>query len=484
MSGGFRGAASRLALAAVLGAAGSGALMHKPAKAADLGGDCCSDLEERVAELEATTARKGNKKVSVTVYGKANHAILFWDDGHEKNVYVVDNSYESSRFGFKGTAKIGGDWYAGYKMEMEDLSASSNSVNQINDDNAPVNVDLHVRHSYFDIGNTHYGELRLGLTSMPKDDIVKDTNVTDLEDTMFSDNHMMRSFFLRPKGFNTEVGNTLAPAPPPPGNSTLTWKSISECYSNTSDAFDCSTRRNAVTYWSPSFLGSAEGKGFTASWGWGEDDIWSAALRYKDNWGPNWEAGGGVAYEHFTDERVQNGGGGLAGFKQDIDEWAGSGSIKHMPTGLFVFGAFSTSDDNASNRNNAGIFTGKGTPTMTAWDAQMGIQRKFGVLGTLGDSSFFGGYSQINDGLGGIGANAFLKPLTFPNLPIGTEITGSQVARWYLGFDQAIDSAALHLYAVYQHLTADVDLVDQNLNRVNEPLDNFDLFYTGARMYF
>ncbi len=36
-----------------------------PAKAADLGGDCCADLEERVAELEATTVRKGNKKVSV-----------------------------------------------------------------------------------------------------------------------------------------------------------------------------------------------------------------------------------------------------------------------------------------------------------------------------------------------------------------------------------------------------------------------------------
>jgi hypothetical protein len=28
-----------------------------PARAADLGGDCCADLEERIAELEATTAR-------------------------------------------------------------------------------------------------------------------------------------------------------------------------------------------------------------------------------------------------------------------------------------------------------------------------------------------------------------------------------------------------------------------------------------------
>ena len=37
-----------------------GAYSDAPAKAADLGGDCCSDLEERVAELEATTVRKVN----------------------------------------------------------------------------------------------------------------------------------------------------------------------------------------------------------------------------------------------------------------------------------------------------------------------------------------------------------------------------------------------------------------------------------------
>ena len=91
-----------------------GSFAHEPVKAADLGGDCCADLEERVAELEATTVRKGNKKVSVTLYGQVNRAVLFWDDGAEKNTYVVDNNYESSRFGFKGTAKTGfGDWASG-----------------------------------------------------------------------------------------------------------------------------------------------------------------------------------------------------------------------------------------------------------------------------------------------------------------------------------------------------------------------------------
>src|SRR5262245_13585865 len=70
---------------------------HVPAKAADLGGDCCADLEDRIAELEATTVRKGNKKVSLTLYGQVNKSVLWWDDGAEKNTYVVDNNYESSR---------------------------------------------------------------------------------------------------------------------------------------------------------------------------------------------------------------------------------------------------------------------------------------------------------------------------------------------------------------------------------------------------
>ena len=48
-----------------------------------------------------------------------------------------------------------------------------------------------------------------------------------------------------------------------------------------------------------------------------------------------------------------------------------------------------------------------------------------------------------------------------------------------------IDAAGtLHLYAVYQHLDADVDLIDSKLANVSAPLDNFQLFYTGARLDF
>jgi hypothetical protein len=76
----------RCVLVATTATAVTGSFAHEPVKAADLGGDCCADLEERVAELEATTVRKGNKKVSITLYGQVNRAILFWDDHVEKTL--------------------------------------------------------------------------------------------------------------------------------------------------------------------------------------------------------------------------------------------------------------------------------------------------------------------------------------------------------------------------------------------------------------
>jgi hypothetical protein len=100
------------------------------AMAADLGGNCCADLEERVAELEATTARKGNRKVSLTVYGQVNQAVIFWDDGVEKNQYVVDNNSSRTRFGFRGDAKITNDVSAGYLLEIGVRYANSGARNQ------------------------------------------------------------------------------------------------------------------------------------------------------------------------------------------------------------------------------------------------------------------------------------------------------------------------------------------------------------------
>src|ERR1700733_792416 len=89
---------SRLALVAAAGLFVGGVAMPS-AKAADLGGDCCADLEERVAELEATTARKGNRKMGLTISGQVDRIVTWYDDGKSsKTYYGLDNTNSSSRF--------------------------------------------------------------------------------------------------------------------------------------------------------------------------------------------------------------------------------------------------------------------------------------------------------------------------------------------------------------------------------------------------
>jgi hypothetical protein len=522
MIGGLRSGASHLALALILGAAGAVVFAQKLAKAADLGGNCCADLEDRVAELEATTVRKGNKKVSVQIYGKVNWAELWWDDGAEQNAYTVNNYMESTRFGLKGSAKIAGDWSAGFRIEVEVRDAASQQLNQFNDDNFNDQFGaLKVRWSHIYMNSKTWGEVRLGLTATPKYDVTKDTleyistepgEGGGLSDTIVADFRMNDSFLLREKGFNSAEG--LAGAN---GGRALTWSNIARCFSS-GDQFNCSTRRNGASYWTPTW------EGFSGSVGWFEDDDWGAALRYRGSFAPfgggtglskddPWLLAASVGYEKFRDERLDNAGGGLAGFKRDLDEVAGSAALKHKPTGLFAMGIFSISDSNDSNV--VGGFNGQDAPTMRAWNAQGGIQRRISLfsLDKLGETSFWGGYSDVRNGfapgssgvsgttvvlcpsspscgpsgVGALGVNALMElpGHTFPSIPFTTQVTGSDVHDWFLALDQSFDAAAFHLYAVYQHFDSPtLSLIDINRDHVPLKLDGFDLGYVGGRIYF
>ncbi|MGB6907018.1 MAG: hypothetical protein WBE04_07875, partial [Methyloceanibacter sp.] len=60
----------------------------------------------------------------------------------------------------------------------------------------------------------------------------------------------------------------------------------------------------------------------------------------------------------------------------------------------------------------------------------------------------------------------------------------SKTTKYYFAIDQAIDSAALNLYAAYQHIDPQIKLVDSNLDRVPIALEEFDVFYMGGRIQF
>ncbi len=132
----------RYSLAALAAAGVLAGGLATSASAADLGGNCCADLEERIAELEATTARKGNRKVSLTISGFVAQQVMYWDDGIEDNVYITDTGSVSigTHVRFAGQATIAPGWTAGYVLKLEAIQNDSLLVDQDNDNGIAGNA--------------------------------------------------------------------------------------------------------------------------------------------------------------------------------------------------------------------------------------------------------------------------------------------------------------------------------------------------------
>src|SRR5665811_60389 len=184
MFGGLTKTSSRIAIAAALGLTLGGYAMSTPAKAADLGGDCCADLEERVAELEATTVRKGNKKVSVTLSGWVVKTMNWWDDGGGGNFAVGDKDADlASRFAITGSATIAPGWSAGYNLTVTAPDDTFGILSNQTDDIQGVNADINTLYSYIYIKSDSYGTLNWGTLSPASDNaaVLADISGTVIE---------------------------------------------------------------------------------------------------------------------------------------------------------------------------------------------------------------------------------------------------------------------------------------------------------------
>lgn len=468
MNGGIWGTTGRTVLAAV-SVFVIGAHADTPARAADLGGDCCADLEERIAELEATTVRKGTKKVSLTVSGQVNKFLLFWDDGEEENVYIADSTYSSSRIRFVGVGKIDENWSAGYNVEFETIPGPSAALNQIDDNGPNGGILPNMRQNYLYLKDKRYGEVRLGMGSTPSDDIVRINTAGN-------------GFFTGPDWENSRGFFTRA------DNGTLTGVSIGNltgCYAETTTtAFDCpSTRRNVIHYVSPDLMG------FIFQAAYGEDDLKDVAIRYKKDF-TKWKVAGGIGYAEFTDERENMGaGGGLPAVETNALE--GSISAMHIPTGLY--GQFAFNHSEIERGNPFGIFTGDRRPDGDGFYIEGGIKRKWNQYGATG---FFGTYANTDDQLGGIGCYSAARPVCdgFTNGFNaafgfnGAEVTSSNVDRWGLGAVQQVEAASLDLFVLYEHTDFDVNVVGRLPNgtfvNTDVPLQDFQSVIVGARLIF
>jgi hypothetical protein len=413
------------------------------AQAADLGGNCCADLEERVAELEATTARKGNRKVSLTVSGQINEAVIFWDDGVEKNAYVASNNISRTRFRFLGNAKITNDVSAGYLLEIGVRYASSSNRNQLASGAGGNENNLDIRHSAWYLDSKSMGRVWVGQTSSATDGIVG-VNLANMPSATNEGFLEMGGFRLRTPALGSAVSG-------------VTWLNIASQVQRIPGDGD---RYNVVKYDSPTIAG------FIASASWGEDDRVDAALRYAGEFS-GIRLAAAIGYSNTTDVLSSTGGcANTAGFNTPQTGVAGSGavsgnncsmlggsaSVMHVPTGLFVTGSAGKIND----KNRQTVFTAAAAGLAgvsdqdTHWALKGGIEQKFVPLGK---TTVYGEYFTQTTG-GGMNAG---QPRDMTSLGGQKFMTGAQI-KWYgIGINQNIESAATDLYLSYRHYSANVD---------------------------
>jgi predicted porin len=451
------------ALAAALALSTSSSAM-----AADLGGDCCADLEERIAELEATTARKGNRKVSLEIGGQVNEALMFWDDGVESNVYQVTSDDARTRFRFKGKAKINADWEAGYAIEVGIRTARSNRVNQINDD-AGEGPDL--RDSYWFLKSKTYGGVSVGMQGTATDQITE-TNFSQTKDfAKLSDmeDHGL-SMLLR----NADTGALASGA----GSSSLAFRNL--LGGDGDQPGDGDRRSNVVKYETPEFAG------FAAQVAWGEDDVWDVALRYAGEM-HGVKIAAGIGYGESTDGSYVGidcvGGLAAAGSDKKCNNFGGSIMAMHVDTGLYVgFGAGVKTDDLMDdNPTFAGVSP---DDDQEFWSLQAGLERKFIALGK---TTIYGEYYNYEGGSSGTQSVAAGTGLN-PGGP-DAQVWSTGLESYGFGIAQGIDAAAMVLYLSYRHTEADLELRDLAgvvangaINSVD--LEDLDVIMTGGIIRF
>ncbi|MET0639509.1 MAG: porin, partial [Hyphomicrobium sp.] len=370
----------------------AGGLSTGSASAADLGGNCCADLEERIAELEATTARKGNRKVSLTVSGWVGQQVTWWDDGGESNVYVNDlGTTLASHVKFTGQATILPGWTAGYVLHLEAVGSDSLTMNQFRPDGPSVltgtNNGVGTLQSFWFLKSDTLGKVSVGKQSQASDNTAI---LVDGSGSLVPANWVsfdVNSFFIRNRDGNL---------------SSLTWGGAGGCVWG-----DCNgAPTNSVRYDSPSF------GGFSVSASWGEDDFWDVAARYAGEWA-DFKVAAAAAYSQ-TNSTSDDSGNVIQ--QPDTQYFQAGLYIEHVPTGLFAYGASGHYDyDNTLSYGDTG--------SNNTYYVKGGIRQRWTPLG---HTVFYGEYERAQNRLG-------TGPIFDENVGFLGTSTGTEIRMWGLG---------------------------------------------------
>jgi hypothetical protein len=391
--------------------------------AADLGGGCCGDLEERVAELEATTARKGNRVVSLEISGQVNRALLIWDDGDNSDAYVVDPDSDGSRFRFVGKAQLKPGWTAGYIIELTTVDSASNFVSQLDDEGKNESQGISIRQNGLFVDSERLGRLTIGQVSQPTDGI-NEIDVVGTYTTV-AKTHYAGNFFVNTIGGGNDFDQANG----------VRWGNILGAIGGGQD--------DIVRYDSPSIYG------FIISAAWGDNDVWDVALHFEKQFN-SVKVVAGIGY--LDDQRDNVFGNDAELHSQNGSQLSGSISAMHVPTGLFATFAAGRREFDDSDLSDA-----------ENWYVKGGISRNwfgYGATTLFVDYAHFDGFGEGQD-FNFDGAGGTIETLV-----------SSEANVWGFGVVQSFDSAALNIYALAQFFDADLEAAQGIVVRDVDPEDH------------
>lgn len=378
------------------------------ASAADLGGDCCADLEERVAELESVAARKGNRKVSLTISGWVAEQVIHWDDGVESNTYVAGlGTNYASNVQFTGTAQIASGWTAGYVLHLEAIDNNLYTLDAhhaLSSDAGRVNTN----ESYWFVKSDKLGSVSVGKRSSAGDNAAFFSDLSGTTAAAYWTAYDVWNFqVLKANGTSTNI----------------TWgggknSTGGQCHGWGGGPADCvGSPSQTVRYDSPTIAG------FQVVASWGDDDQWGVTGYYTNTWWRDFLVKGVASYQATNDPDL----GALLGGSLEYTQLAAY--LEHVPSG--IWGNFQW-----------GHMVGTGYKTDDVYYGKAGVKLH---LTQIGVTRPYGEYLRANDGVYDLDGNF---------------VPGASETFWGAGVVQDIDNAAMQMWLRYRDHELDIPSVN------------------------
>lgn len=285
-------------------------------------GACCSDLTDRIADLEASTIHRASA-VSLAISGLITVPMIGWADGQDSDVYLTSNEVRRSRLRFAGEGRIDADWSAGFVAEIGGAPRPFAPMDQLSYDASSGTQE--VRLFNWSLKSKSLGQLTVGQLSEASDGITEvslaNTGGVVTTGLPIMLGYFERGFLLRrPDGQLSDVryGDVL--------------------FRGRSSAWGDGHRFTAVRYDTPAF------HGITLGATWGEDDFVDAAMRYSGAWG-RLHFAAGLAATHWHDESSSNPSGCALNAQNRTDCWQLGGSLSLMDSETGLFANFAAGHD-------------------------------------------------------------------------------------------------------------------------------------------